>query len=1218
MEFTGEFFVPTDRSSGIEIEIEHKQRYLSIAKLTENRIIIDIASGEGYGAEIISHNAKEVIGLDINPDLVEHATSKYKKANLSFKQGSCDNMPIGDSYADVVVSFETLEHVDKETQKLFMREIKRVLKKDGTLIISTPNKKNYSERYNYVNKFHAHELVKDEFLELLESKFSYINLYEQGFEVVSLLHNRRSYKIHDKVKVILNNTENYNFEGKYFLAVCSDNFNSTESDISSIVPEAPKTYLSLVDNILKLQREVEELGSWGKKLDKMLAENSTAREELNSKLIQCKDEHTKEIQSWEEDAEVQKKQWLEKENMFLNERAAFLKFISESESSLANLEAQKAQEIQALQDDLLHAKSTLAESQLVIAAKEKETKSLRDLLSAKESLLQGSESKNTQKAEEIETLQNVLSEARSLLNKKDLEISSKENEIKKQQTLLSELRAALKHKWEENAELFNKISSLEERNKSFHFDKSSKLEKLLKENEGKSNELNRLRAEKKDIEVELNEVYSSQGYKFLSIYYRLKGKLLPYNSKRYNQVKSIYYFIRRKGVPPSLPAVTQPTKIIVPAPVNYEKKANQPLIFKESSSPLVSIIIPVYNNWEYTSQCLQSIYDHTTDIPIEIIIADDGSVDETTNLSDHFTNVRHIKNEKNLGYIRNINNAARQANGEYILTLNNDTTVTPGWLSSMLAVMEKDPSVALVGSKLVYPDGQLQEAGAIIWRDASGWNYGHGGSPDAPEYNYLKEVDYISGASHLIRMSSWKELGGLDERYSPAYYDDSDFSFQLRSLGWKVIYQPLSVVIHYEGKSHGTSLDAGIKKYQARNQQIFREKWAAELQKHFPNAEHVFWARDRSYGKKSIVFIDHYVPHFDKDAGSRFTFRMLELLTSLGYNVKFIGDNYFRHEPYTTMLEQMGIEVLCGSWYQSNWQEWVVRNKDYIDVFYLNRPHISSKYIDFIKENTNAKVVYFGHDLHFLRAQRQYEIEKKHTLLESIEEWKEIEGALIQKADKVVTLSSVEKEVIEQTFKISNVHIIPSLFYKEFNSPILNFEARKDIFFVGGFNHQPNVDGVLWFCEEILPIVREKHPSIRFIIAGSKRTEVIENLACEHIKVHFDVSDDQLQQLYNAARIVVLPLRYGAGVKGKTIEAIYHGIPFIATNIALEGIEHIETVAKGEDDALTFAGRIIELYDDFSKLLDMSKNLINFSAQQFSEKKAAAMVNEVFTPVSEN
>ena len=178
---------------------------------------------------------------------------------------------------------------------------------------------------------------------------------------------------------------------------------------------------------------------------------------------------------------------------------------------------------------------------------------------------------------------------------------------------------------------------------------------------------------------------------------------------------------------------------------------NRPLTFPEVSEPLVSIIIPVHNKWDYTYSCLYSILENSKDIPYEVIVADDVSTDETKDIGKYISGIRVIRNEMNLRFLKNCNNAAKQARGKYVLFLNNDTNVQKEWLKSLVELMEKDETIGMVGSKLVFPDGRLQEAGGIVWSDGSAMNYGRLDDPDKPEYNYVKEADYVSGACMMIR-----------------------------------------------------------------------------------------------------------------------------------------------------------------------------------------------------------------------------------------------------------------------------------------------------------------------------------------------------------------------------------------------------------------------------------------------------------------------------------
>ncbi|PYL40519.1 MAG: glycosyl transferase, partial [Verrucomicrobia bacterium] len=167
--------------------------------------------------------------------------------------------------------------------------------------------------------------------------------------------------------------------------------------------------------------------------------------------------------------------------------------------------------------------------------------------------------------------------------------------------------------------------------------------------------------------------------------------------------------------------------------------------------------------------------------------------------------------ETNSGFITSCNRGAEAARGKYLVFLNNDTIVRQGWLTALLDTFAQEQRAGIVGSKLLYPDGRLQEAGGIIWRDATGWNYGKFDDPQKPEYNYLRDVDYCSAAALMIPKSLFASVGCFDSRYTPAYYEDTDLAFKIRAAGYRVLYQPLSEVIHYEGATGGTDLSTGAK-----------------------------------------------------------------------------------------------------------------------------------------------------------------------------------------------------------------------------------------------------------------------------------------------------------------------------------------------------------------------------------------------------------------------
>ncbi len=634
--------------------------------------------------------------------------------------------------------------------------------------------------------------------------------------------------------------------------------------------------------------------------------------------------------------------------------------------------------------------------------------------------------------------------------------------------------------------------------------------------------------------------------------------------------------------------------------------------------PVVSIVIPVYNQIHYTYACLLSILEHTKDVSYEVIIADDVSTDATKELGKYTENLVICRNSVNQGFLRNCNQAAMSARGKYIMFLNNDTQVTEGWLSSLVNLIESDPTIGMVGSKLVYPDGRLQEAGGIIWSDGSGWNYGRLDDPDKAEYNYVKDVDYISGAAILLSVRLWKQLGGFDVRFAPAYCEDSDLAFQVRKAGYRVVYQPLSRVIHFEGISNGTDVNGeGLKRYQVENSRKLKEKWADEFKKQCVNTgnPNPFRARERSMGKPIILVVDHYVPTYDRDAGSRTTFQYLKMFLKKGYVVKFLGDNFLHEEPYSTTLQQMGIEILYGEEYQTKIWDWIRKNGSEIAFAYLNRPHIAGKYVDFIRDNTNIKIIYYGHDLHFLREFREYELTGDLKKKRESDYWRSIELAMMGKAAVSYYPSQVEVDAIHRIDATIPVKAITAYVYEHFLEDLqTDFSRREGLLFVGGFAHPPNADGVLWFAKEIFPLIREKLPDVVFYVVGSRVTEEIRALEAEEngIVVKGFVSDEELLRLYAGCRMVVVPLRYGAGVKGKVVEAIYNGAPIVTTSVGAEGIPGVEDVLCIADDPADFAEQTAALYTDTAALRRMCEQTQAYIRAHFSVDGAWKVIEEDF------
>lgn len=645
----------------------------------------------------------------------------------------------------------------------------------------------------------------------------------------------------------------------------------------------------------------------------------------------------------------------------------------------------------------------------------------------------------------------------------------------------------------------------------------------------------------------------------------------------------------------------------VPCPGNAERGPGRKL-------PLSSVIIPVFNKVEYTQQCIEKLYKGTPGHLFELILVDNASTDETPSyLAGLKGDVKVITNAENLGFVDACNQGAAAARGHYLVFLNNDTAPLQGWLEALVEMAEGNLSIGAAGSRLVYPDGRLQEAGGLIFQDGSGWNFGRFEDPLSPAFADPAEVDYCSGAALLVRKDVFERLGGFDRRYAPAYYEDTDLCFGVRSLGLKVMYCPDSTVIHFEGITAGTDLTSGFKRYQAINREKFAAKWAKALAQQDPpptltgqapiTADRRRLAIHPSGGTRPgvtpvsqaapivrphVLIVDPLLPLHDRASGSLRLYRIILILRALKCDVTYIARNGMGQETYKNELESVGVKVYATD-PEKMAQLGHPCDAPVIDLAQILAEHpcqlawlsfydIAEQYLPDIRRiSPDTTVIVDTVDVHFLRETRQAELAKDATALQKAATTRARELAIYGQADLVVTVTEADAAVLRGAGLNISTAVVPNIHLAVGETP--GWEARRDLLFVGNFNHTPNIDAALWLCREIMPKVQARIPGIRLSIIGPNPPAEVQALAGPAISVLGWVPDTGPH--LDAARVSVAPLRVGAGMKGKVGEALSRGIPVVTTTIGAEGMDlqagHQVMVA---DDPDCFAEAVARLYEN--------------------------------------
>lgn len=644
------------------------------------------------------------------------------------------------------------------------------------------------------------------------------------------------------------------------------------------------------------------------------------------------------------------------------------------------------------------------------------------------------------------------------------------------------------------------------------------------------------------------------------------------------------------------------SEVFVP---ELQRQLNTTHLSKEGT-PEVSILIPCFGKSEFTLACLESLIRQETTCHFEILLADDHPTD--IRLSSSTSRLRaaqlhYHQNARNLGFTSNVNQAALRAEGELLVILNNDTYCHPLWLERLVKSYRQladRTSVGAIGSKVIHSTLAVQESGCLMLPGGRPHPLGRSAHCFDPRYSYLREVDFVSACSLLIPRRHFLDCDGFDERFSPGYFEDPELCERLRQRGLSTFVQPASILLHEEGASFGKD---GFST-------IVEEKTALFNALH-PRPTS---SQARFEAKPRLLFIDAYLPMPDKGSGSVDAMAYLEYFLAHGYQPVFYAhhhNNYF--ETYTQSLESIGIEVLQDNF--QNLEEMLKERAAEFQLVFISRFYQIDHFLPLIQRYLDhARLIYNTVDLHFLREAREAQLAGNASPA-WIEALKAKELSYISRADASIVISAYEQNLLKELMPgVESIHHVPQ--FRPFIGTSRSHTERCGFLFIGSA-HQPNVDALRYFQEEIHPCLVERLPEYQLGVIGK---ELYESLSTSKDKallsnphIHFLGYIEDVTQLFNRALAMVVPLRYGSGIKGKVVQAMQHALPCVTTPIGAEGLElpSLSSVVVAESpqgiaDALQALAENPELWAETSARADAIFQA-RFSQQVFDQRLDALM-----------
>lgn len=608
-------------------------------------------------------------------------------------------------------------------------------------------------------------------------------------------------------------------------------------------------------------------------------------------------------------------------------------------------------------------------------------------------------------------------------------------------------------------------------------------------------------------------------------------------------------------------------------------ESNQKLYLPSSASPVVSILLVLYNQAGLTYRCLKALSEERG-VTFETLIVDNASEDATHSLLDRIEGARIIRNQENEGFLLACNRAAKIATGEFLLFLNNDAVLLPGALSAAVTRLQNTPDAGAVGGKILLWSGRLQEAGSIIWQDGSCVGYGRDEDPDDSIFSHVRDVDYCSGAFLLTRRALFESMGQFDIDYAPAYYEESDYCARLWQSGYRVIYDPAIRIRHFEFASSDAKSERAFN-LQKKNRSVFISKQQVFLQSQWePSAANVLLARQRfKKGCRRVLFIDDRLPR--RDLGSGFP-RALEFIESLVEAGCFVTHYplQFPHELWEEARQFLPETVeIAANRGVFELQDFLEARQDFYHAIIVSRPHnmvVLNSIISCHSEWFSGKsLIYDAEAMFSLREIIQAEVNGKPFTPEKSNQLIRDELAITKYANRIITVSQAEADHFLRYGK-KNVFVLGHALDIAQKTP--GFQERTGYLFIGAMpsDASPNADSLIWFLRHVWPMITAQGAA-HLDIVGLCEAPTVMGFASDTVRIHGRV--DNVSSFYANARLFIVPTRFAAGIPHKAHEAAAQGLPMVVTPLIASQLGWEEEVAVGESPS-GFAKACIALYND--------------------------------------